>query len=103
MISLIEGKRPALQRLCVRRRVRLLEVFGSAAGDTFDPAKSDLDFLVEFQSMSPVEHADALFGLQEDLERLFDRPVDLLEREPIRNPYLLQSIDQTKALLYAAA
>lgn len=103
MLSLIEEKRDAIARLCLRYDVRALEVFGSAAGDSFAPATSDVDFLVEFMEMPPAEHADAFFGLQEALEEALGLPVDLVERGPIRNPYFLQAIEQTKVLLYAAA
>ena len=103
MISAIKEKRETLERLCIRHRVRLLEVFGSATGESFDPATSDLDFLIEFMPMPPIQHADAFFGLQEELQQLFGMPVELVERSPIRNPYFLQSIEQTKVVLYAAA
>ena len=42
MIDLIEQHRAALEGLCRRYRVKTLEVFGSAADGTFDPARSDL-------------------------------------------------------------
>ena len=53
--------------------------------------------------MIPAEHAEQYFGLMEDLERLLGRPVDLVEPGPIRNPYFLQSLEETQVLLYAAA
>ena len=88
--------------LCIRHRVKRLDLFGSAANGAFDPHRSDLDFAVEFESLSPIEHADHFFGLKEDLEKLFRRPVDLLELAPIRNPYLLKSIEETRLRVYAA-
>src|SRR5215470_11780932 len=86
MYHLIETKRAELAQLCAQYRVRRLELFGSAAGERFDPDTSDLDFLVEFQDLSPREHADAFFGLMEELQQMFGRPVDLVERRAIRNP-----------------
>ncbi len=53
--------------------------------------------------MPPIEHADCYFGLLFDLERLFGRSVDLVEWEPITNPYFLDSITQTRLPLYEAA
>lgn len=103
MNSLIEEKLEALRELCTRYRVERLDIFGSAARDDFDPESSDLDFLVEFEPMPPVDHAESFFGLLEDLQRLFGRPVDLLEREPIENPYLWQSIERSRKVLYEAA
>lgn len=103
MDPLVEAKRKELRQICRRHGVRHLEVFGSAADDRFDPGKSDLDFLVEFDDMPPVRHADAFFGLLEELQDLFACPVDLVERKAIRNPYFLQAIERTKVVVYASA
>ena len=73
--------------------MRRLDLFGSAAGDDFDPARSDLDFLVEFQPVPPGGYADAFFGLKESLEQLFGRPVDLVAAAAIRNPYFRESVE----------
>lgn len=97
----IESHRVELERLCRQYRVRRLELFGSAATGR-DTAESDLDFLVEFEALLSGEYADTYFGLLESLERLFDRPVDLVVASAIRNPYLRRSIDENKALIYAA-
>lgn len=91
-----------LDRLCRRYHVRRLELFGSAVADRYRPGDSDLDFLVEFEPLPPGAYADTYFGLLEALERLFGSPVDLVVASAIRNPYFRQSVDQTKALLYAA-
>src|SRR6266508_5768547 len=89
-----------LTRICERRGVKRLDLFGSASRADFDPSTSDYDFLVEFKTLSPGEHASAFFGLQEDLEKLFERPVDLVEVKPIRNPYFRQEVEATRVPLY---
>ena len=53
MIAEISSHREELRELRRRFHVRRLELFGSAAGDDFDPARSDLDFLVEFERGAP--------------------------------------------------
>ncbi len=83
MNSAIQEKIEALRDLCLKHRVERLDLFGSANRDDFDPATSDLDFLVEFEPIPPAEHADSFFGLLEDLEHLFGRRIDLLEPEPM--------------------
>jgi len=103
MASVVEGKMGALADLCARHQVYRLELFGSAARRDFDTQSSDIDFVVEFREMTPREHADAYFGLLEELEALFGRPVDLVERRAIKNPYFLQSVDQDRVTLYDAA
>ena len=102
MEPFVKEKLKEVARLCARHRVRRLELFGSAAGDGFDPGGSDLDFLVEYEDMAPGEHAHAYFGLMEDLQQVFGRPVDLVERRAIRNPYFIEAIEQTRVMLYAA-
>jgi predicted nucleotidyltransferase len=103
MHPVVSDKIEDLNGLCARRRVVQLDLFGSAARDDFDPETSDLDFLVDFEPMSPAEHADSFFGLLADLERLFGRRIDLLERKPIENPYLWESIERSRQILYEAA
>jgi predicted nucleotidyltransferase len=103
MIGFVEEHRDDLQRLSGQFRVSRLDVFGSAvAADRFDPARSDVDFLVEFEPMEPVEHARAYFGLLGALRELFSREVDLIEIKAVTNPYLLQSIHKGRQQIYAA-
>ncbi len=102
MNPILEEKARKLREICHRRLVQRLSLFGSATGSSFDPAAGDLDFLVQFPTLSPSQHADCYFGLQEDLERFFGRPVDLVEPGPIRNPYFRQAVEQSQELIYAA-
>ena len=62
MIPLIEEHRAELAELCRRHHVLRLSLFGSSTRDDFDPQRSDLDFLVNFEALSPGEHADAYVG-----------------------------------------
>ena len=103
MQHIIEQNMDEIIRICVHRKVRRLAVFGSAINDRFDPERSDLDLVVEFEKMQPADHAEQYFGLVEDLEQLLKRPVDLVEPEPIRNPYFRKSLEETQVEIYAAA
>jgi predicted nucleotidyltransferase len=47
MVTIIEDNMARLIELCQQYKVARLDVFGSAASGKFDPASSDLDFLVE--------------------------------------------------------
>lgn len=91
-----------LTRLCAKYDVLRLEVFGSAASGAYRPGHSDLDFLVEFRPLSPGAYADAYFGLLAALERLFGCSVDLVVAKAIKNPYFLESVNQTRTLVYEA-
>ena len=90
------------KQLCRQFGVKRLELFGSAAGTWFDEKTSDLDFLVEFLPTDPAGHAHAYLNLLVALEDLFGRSIDLLEAGAIKNPYLMESINQTRIELYAA-
>jgi len=79
----IADKRDALIALCKRYDVVRLEVFGSALRPAdFDPARSDVDFLVTFTPHSR-DNLAAFVDLKEALEALLGRPVDLVEREAV--------------------
>jgi predicted nucleotidyltransferase len=100
---MVEDNREELKDLCVKHRVRRLELFGSAIDDeNFDLEKSDIDFLVEFQPLKPGEYADTYFGLLEALENLFARHVDLVMVRAVKNPYFLEAINKSRKVLYAA-
>jgi predicted nucleotidyltransferase len=103
MIDEIAPRRDELRAVCRRFHVRRLDLFGSAARGDFDPQRSDVDFLVEFDPT----HPDALslrtnFGLKEALEGLLGRPVDLIEPGAVRNPYLKASIECSREPVFAA-
>ncbi len=102
MITAVEERADDLKRLCLIYGVRRLDLFGSAATGLYDPDESDLDFLVEFQPAALSAYADAYFGLLEALGRLFGRRVDLVVESAVKNPYFLQSVEQTRTPLYEA-
>ena len=101
MNHLIEEKREELERVCPHRRGHRIELSGPAVRPDFDPAHSDLDFLVSFQELDLNQYADTYFGLLEDLQALFQRPVDLVVASAIQNPYFRQAVDSSKTLVYA--
>lgn len=102
MNRILEERKGDLADVCARRGVRRLEVFGSAATGRFDPGRSDLDFLVQFDPAPPAVMAERYFGLLEDLRTLFGLPVDLVMDTAIRNPFFRQAVDESRTLLYAA-
>jgi hypothetical protein len=91
----------ALPGVCHRFHVRQLDLFGSAAtGRDFDPARSDLDLLVSFDPLPPVEYANAYFGLLEALEALAGRPIDLVTEAALANPFLRRRVDAERVPLF---
>src|SRR5882724_10416181 len=102
MIGLIEDHRAELEELCRKHHVKTLELFGSAADGTFDPGRSDLDFLVDFLPLEPGQPFAFYFGLLHALKDLFRRKIDLVMPRAIRNPYFLRGVNQNRTVVYAA-
>jgi len=94
--------RENLDRLCTSLAVRELRVFGSAVTDRFDPSESDVDVLVEFFDPDAPGIADRFMSLALGLESIFQRPVDLITKQAMKNPVFRQTVENTSKTLYAA-
>lgn len=103
MLQLIEMRRLDIAGLCRRFHVNRLEVFGSAArGSDFDPARSDVDLLVTYESGTSRPTLNEYFDFREQLEALFGRSVDLVTAGAVRNPYVRADIERSRELVYEA-
>ena len=103
MNPLIEQHLEAIRGLCREYGVARLEVFGSAATDAFDPARSDVDFLVEYP---PDYDFGAWLGRVQDLEQaladLLGRKVDLVMTPALRNKWFRREADKTRTVIFDA-
>jgi predicted nucleotidyltransferase len=102
MLDLLEQNRDAIRKLCQECRVRRLEVFGSAARGDFDPARSDIDLFYEFDPNDNKDLADRFFTLQQGLEKVLGRQVELVSLADATNPYFLRVAMRDCLQLYAA-
>src|SRR3712207_784712 len=103
MIALTPQQLEAIHALCREYQVTKLEIFGSATRADFDPARSDIDLLVEFAPGTDLGHwMSRFFELQDRLEVVLGRKVDLVMGAALRNPHLIRSINQDRRVLYAA-
>ena len=85
---------------CRRWKVRQLALFGSVLREDFR-SDSDVDILVTFAP----DAAHSLFDLgamQQELETMFGRHVDLVEEAGLRNPFRRRSILKNREIVYAA-
>lgn len=102
MNPILINKLTEIQELCRQYKVSSMYAFGSVNTDSFTPT-SDIDFLIAFEKdISIEEYTDNYFELQYRLRALFNRNIDLVTENSLSNPYFIQSIEQTKQLLYAA-
>ncbi len=98
-MNLVDKNIDGIKDLCRKHKVRKLFAFGSVLTGKFKRT-SDIDLIVDFQDVDLYSYADNYFDLKDSLERLFKREVDLLEDKAIKNPYLRQSIESSKHLIY---
>jgi len=98
-MNIVEKNIDKIRDLCAKHKVGRLFAFGSVLTNRFQ-IDSDLDFVVEFDGVDLYDYADNYFDFKYSLENLFKRDVDLLEDKAINNPYLRQSIDSSKELIY---
>ena len=98
-MKIIDKNIDRIRALCNEHKVTQLFVFGSVLSDRFDDA-SDVDFLVDFAGVDLYDYADNYFDFKKSLENLLKRDVDLLEKKAVKNPYLIESINASKQLIY---
>ncbi len=98
-LGLLQSHRREIESLCSEFAVQELAVFGSALGEGFD-AESDFDLLVVFDPSLPVGLFH-LIRLQQRLEDLLDRKVDLVPKEGLK-PRLRDEVLSAARIIYAA-
>ena len=101
MIAEVAEKQQEIAALCVRYDVIRLAIFGSAARGEFDPASSDLDFLVLFDRRDQPDYVERYLDMADALEALFGRKVDLVTELSARSPEFRASIDPDLEPIYA--
>jgi predicted nucleotidyltransferase len=93
--------RRKIAEFCQRWSVTEFSVFGSVLREDFRP-DSDIDVLVSMDSRAHIGLFE-LAQMQIELEKMFKRPVDLVEKEGIRNPYRRREILKTAQVIFAAS
>lgn len=103
MIGIVEDRRTEIAALCKKYGVKRLDLFGSAAGEGFDPEASDLDFVVSFEEQDPPNLFHRYFGLTEDLQDLFGHDVDLVMEGALKkSPRFARNVEDSRVLLYGS-
>jgi uncharacterized protein len=99
MEKIVEKKLPEIKMLFIKYNVKKAYLFGSAATNKFHK-NSDIDFLYTFDEDLDYEtYANNFFNLSQDLENLLENPVDLVAEKSLKNPYLIESINESKIQL----
>ena len=96
---LIDKNIKALKTLCKKHKVEKLYLFGSATDDSFSK-NSDIDLLVTFNHPDLKLYFKNYITFKENLKKLFNREIDLVEEQSLKNPVLINSINKSKELIY---
>jgi hypothetical protein len=99
-LSKVEVLEDAIATFCQRWKVTELALFCSILRDDFRP-DSDVDVLVSFAPDEKWSLWD-IIAMKEELEKLFGREVDLVQKDCLRNPFRRYEILSTKQVIYAA-
>ena len=100
MQKIFKDKINELKSICLSLGVKRLYVFGSVVSNKFRD-DSDIDFLISFtEKLSIEQYTDNYFTLQYKLRELFNRKIDIVTERTLSNPYFIESIDETKQLIY---
>jgi len=102
MNTILENAKDDLIRLCKELKIIRLFAFGSIVSGNFQD-DSDIDFLISFsENLSFEEYTDNFFTLHYKLRELLNREIDIVTERTLSNPYFIESINQTKSLIYEA-
>lgn len=102
MQQLIEKQKEELIAICQALSVKRLYAFGSAVSGRFRD-DSDIDFLISFSDHLTVdEYTKNYFNLHYKLRELFKREIDIVTEKTLSNPYFIESINESKQLIYEA-
>lgn len=96
----IEIPQERLAEFAKKWKIVELSLFGSVVNGDFRD-DSDVDVLVKFEEDDPWSLWDIL-EMQRELEAMFSRHVDIVERDAVRNPFVRKSIFDTRRIVYAA-
>lgn len=81
--EVLQKSKSKIAEICRRYQIRELSLFGSQMrGDSNND--SDFDFLVEFQPEAKVDYFK-YFEIQEELEKIVDKKVDLVPKTGLKN------------------
>lgn len=98
----VKNKLNDVMPICKKHKVEKLYVFGSAASGKLNK-KSDIDLLITFKKNVTVkDYAKNFFELQDELEKIFSRRVDLTEEVALSNRFFIEVVNETKVKIYEA-
>ena len=100
MVKIISTNLEILKQFFKAHKIERVYVFGSAAIGDFNE-NSDIDFLIKFKAgLDPLEKGELWWNLHDSLRDFFNREIDIVTENSLKNPYFIKELDKTKKLIY---
>jgi predicted nucleotidyltransferase len=97
-----QAQLPLVTKIFKEHKIRSAYAFGSVISDKFND-ESDIDLLISFEDgLEPLEKGEIWWNLHDTLRDVFNREIDMLIEESLKNPYFIEEINEKKQLIYAA-
>ena len=98
--SVIQPYLPGVREILKKHKIKNAYAFGSVLSEKFND-DSDIDLLINFLDYSnPLKVGQSIWDLEDELEILTSRKIDLLTERSLKNPYFIKELDATKQLIY---
>jgi predicted nucleotidyltransferase len=99
-MNLITRNIEDINRICKQHQVEQLFIFGSVITEKFND-KSDIDILIQFSHLiDPALYFENYMDFKEKMESVFDREIDIVKNQAVRNPIFRKILDREKILVY---
>ena len=93
---------PLIKKIFKAHKIKSAYAFGSVASEAFNE-ESDIDILINFEDgLGPLERGEIWWDLHDTLRDIFNRKIDLLIENSLKNPYFIEEVNDKKELIYAA-
>ena len=100
MDIIISSNRDKINIFFEMHKVEKAYLFGSVTTNRFSE-NSDIDFLVKFKDgLDPLEKGELWWDLHDTLRNFFNREVDIVTENSLKNPYFIRELEKTKQLIY---
>ena len=101
MVTLIKDNLKTIKALCKKHHIKTFYLVGSATKENRFTDVSDVDFLYRFnEEDKELDYVDDYFDLLFELQDLLKRKVDLVSEKKMWNPYFIESINESKQIIY---
>jgi len=100
MMFNVEDYKEIIGKICRDLRVSRLDIVGSASREDYQPDRSDIDVLVEFDGFDRL--FDRYFELKMRLEKQLGSRVDVIQDSAVKNPYVRKSLNRDRVRIYGS-